>query len=587
MKSITEKKPPQTSPFRITGFLRLPFCKRATKLLLVLMYLVGSTQAVYAQDSMATTSHNLTPTGPGTVKDTVASGLCVFCHTPHNANPTRSLWNRELPGVTYTLYQSSTLQATVDQPTGDSRLCLSCHDGLLAMSNVRVPSTNNFTLGTITGSASLGTDLSDDHPVSLRYDSSLAAQQGELADPQNLSPEIYLEDNQDLQCSACHDPHEAVHPNFLRMDNQFGNLCIACHVLPLWSDSIHATSSATWTGTGSGPWPADGYTTVAENACLNCHRPHAASHPDWLLAQSDEPGNCTICHDGSSAEKDIKTQFLKTYHHPVESNQGTHQPNESPATMESHVSCSDCHDPHDTTSGVSTGLTIAGTQRNVSGVTVAGSVATPATFKYEVCLKCHGLQEPATLGILRAGGTRNIRLKIDSNNPSYHPVAAPGKNMTITGLDPAYTSSSRIDCIDCHNNDAWTAAGTEPRGPHGSTYEWILAQQYKTDDTTSGSTADSELCYSCHDSATLLNSGNFPHDLHVTTDKESCAVCHDAHGSRDNKFLIDFMLQTKIGASVVTASSGGQIQFVPDPLNPGHGSCSLTCHGHDHNPSTY
>ena len=455
------------------------------------------------------------------------------------------------------------------------------------MSNIRWPATNNYTLGNITGSASLGTDLSDDHPVSLRYDSTLATQQGELTDPQNLAPEIHLDENQNLQCSACHDPHEATHPNFLRMDNQFSNLCIACHVLPLWSDSSHATSSATWTGTGSGPWPADGYPTVAENACLNCHRPHAAGHPEWLLAQSDEPGNCTICHDGSSAAKDIKTQFLKTYHHPVESNQGTHQPDESPATMQRHVSCSDCHDPHATKSGVSTDLTIAGTQRNVSGVSIAGTVVKPATYKYEVCLKCHGLQEPGTSGAVRVSGTRNIRLKIDPNNASYHPVAAQGKNSTISGLDPAYSNASQIDCIDCHNNDEWTSGGMQPRGPHGSIYEPILAQQYQTGDPATESAADYALCYSCHDRNTLLTSGSFPHNSHVVTDQASCAVCHDAHGSRDNKFLIDFMVQTKLGAPVVTASSSGQMQFTPDPLNPGHGSCSLTCHGHDHNPSTY
>ena len=586
MKSTSKKSLPQNLSYQKTGYVQFPAIGSAV-ILLVIMYLAGNGQVVNAQSSMAATPHNLTPSGPGTVKETAASGMCVFCHTPHNANPTRGLWNRELPGVTYKLYQSSTLQAVIDQPTGDSRLCLSCHDGLLALGNVRVPADNNFSLDRLTGANSLGTDLSDDHPVSLHYDNSLAALQGELADPMNLEQPIKLDENQDLQCSTCHDPHEAVIPKFLRMDNRFGKLCTVCHTLPLWNDSSHATSSATWTGTGSGPWPQDGYTTVAENACLNCHRPHGAGHPEWLLAQSDEPGNCINCHDGESAEKDIKSQFLKTFHHPIENNQGTHQPNESPAVMQPHVSCSDCHDPHATNSGVSTDLAISGTQRNVSGVTVSGSVAKPATFKYEVCLKCHGLQEPATLGIIRAGGTRNIRLKIDPNNPSYHPVAAQGKNQTINGLDPEFTSSSQIDCIDCHNNDEWTAGGTQPRGPHGSNYEPILTKQYQAGDPATESTADYALCYSCHERTTLLTSGNFPHNSHVVTDQASCAVCHDAHGSRDNKFLIDFMLQSKLGAPVVTDSSGGQLQFVPDPVNPGHGSCSLTCHGHDHNPSSY
>ena len=28
---------------------------------------------------------------------------CTFCHTPHNANPIKALWNRELPANSYKL----------------------------------------------------------------------------------------------------------------------------------------------------------------------------------------------------------------------------------------------------------------------------------------------------------------------------------------------------------------------------------------------------------------------------------------------------------------------------------------------------
>jgi len=558
-------------------------------MLLALLCLTALPRLADAQGGMALTPHNLTPSGPGSVRETAAAGLCVFCHTPHNAKPTRGLWNRALPGVTYTLYQSSTLQAHPDQPTGSSRLCLSCHDGLLALGNVRVPTPgSHFSLGPLTGSSSLGTDLSDDHPISFQYDNTLAARQGELADPLSLASPIRLDENQQLQCSTCHDPHENSHPSFLRVDDRFGNLCTTCHQLPLWNDSSHATSGATWQGTGPGPWPKNAFATVGENACLSCHRPHAAGHPEWLLAQSDEPGNCTICHDGSSAQKDISTQFLKTYHHPIESNQGTHQPNEDPAVMPPHVACSDCHDPHAATTNVSTPLLVSCSQRNVSGVTVAGTQVKAATYKYEICLKCHGLQEPSTAGIQRNSGTRNIRLKIDPSNPSFHPIAEPGKNPGIVGLDPQYTSTSQIDCISCHDNDEWTPAGNQPRGPHGSRYEPILAQQYQTEDPSIESFADYALCYKCHDRTTLLQtSGGFPHNSHVVNDQASCAACHDAHGSRNNKFLIDFMLRTKFGASVVTPSASGKLEFVPDPAQPGHGSCSLNCHGHEHNPSTY
>src|SRR5208337_4703401 len=84
---------------------------------------------VGAQTQVWRTVHNLSANGPGRLHEERAAGVCVFCHTPHDARPTQGLWNRELPAVTYKLYESSTLEAQLKQPTGTSRLCLSCHDG--------------------------------------------------------------------------------------------------------------------------------------------------------------------------------------------------------------------------------------------------------------------------------------------------------------------------------------------------------------------------------------------------------------------------------------------------------------------------
>jgi hypothetical protein len=88
--------------------------------------------------------HNLSTTGPGPVKATVLTEICVFCHTPHNANPAVPLWNQTLSsGVTYLPYTSTTLKATVGLPTGSSKLCLACHDGTVALgstiNNGRIP----------------------------------------------------------------------------------------------------------------------------------------------------------------------------------------------------------------------------------------------------------------------------------------------------------------------------------------------------------------------------------------------------------------------------------------------------------------
>ena len=147
------------------------------------------------------TRHNLSATGPGRVRAGTTE-VCAFCHTPHRAATTRALWSRDLPPVTYTLYTSSTLEATPAQPTGATRLCLSCHDGTTALGLMRTSSgRRRLALGPITGRANLGTDLSDDHPVSFEYTTALARAQGQLVRP----------GHPDQPRSARHHPAAPVH----------------------------------------------------------------------------------------------------------------------------------------------------------------------------------------------------------------------------------------------------------------------------------------------------------------------------------------------------------------------------------------
>jgi len=63
------------------------------------------------------------------------SEICVFCHTPHNANNLGEvygapLWNRRLTDTgSYLMYTSPTMDAScLATPSGVSLACLSCHD---------------------------------------------------------------------------------------------------------------------------------------------------------------------------------------------------------------------------------------------------------------------------------------------------------------------------------------------------------------------------------------------------------------------------------------------------------------------------
>jgi predicted CXXCH cytochrome family protein len=542
-----------------------------------------------SQSGLKDSVHNLTATGPGTVKAPAASQLCVFCHAPHNPSPSRALWNRELPATAYQLYDSSTLEATLNQPTGASRVCLSCHDGTLALGNLRTPPrSGRVSLGPLRGRASLGTDLSDDHPVSFVYDSALALRRGELTHPTGVTGELPVDGTGQLQCTTCHDPHDNPYRKFLRVDDRSGALCTACHRPRHWRGSTHASSPASWRRSGGkSPWPHSPYTNVADNACGNCHRPHAAAHPPRLLSRDREPDVCLVCHDGSVTEHDLDKEFTKISAHRIDASDWIHEPREDPDFMPDHVTCVDCHNPHESSSSPAAAPSVSGRLQGVSGVNQGGSAVRRANYEYEICFKCHGLRNETTQGIARDDNTRNVRLELSPSSRSYHPVTEVGRNPGVRGFTPGYSSTSMIYCTDCHNNDEWTPAGGRPRGAHGSRYQPLLEKEYRTDDPMSESYQSYALCYKCHDRSFLINdqANAFPHGQHVRDEQTSCAVCHDAHGARDNESLINFMRYDESGKSVVDASGSGRLEFVS--LGPGRGQCFLQCHGSNHDPKEY
>jgi hypothetical protein len=296
---------------------------------------------------VASTKHNLSVAGPGTVVSTDQNQVCVFCHTPHGATnlPGAPLWNRDLSTQTYTTYTSSSLDAEIiagqlEQPAGASKLCLSCHDGSMAigmvnvaggevdvnipMSGVGIGGEMPAGAGLQTGfTRNLGTDLTNDHPISLTFDTNLANVDGELRDPAStpevglrspgVKPQFPLEATgpagaPQLQCVSCHDPHladGADGPNkFLRgnrlqqlepvggaFDADADLVCLACHDKDGWVGSVHASSiSADETylpaEAALREFPAN--TSVWQAACLNCHDTHTVHGARRLLREGTD-----------------------------------------------------------------------------------------------------------------------------------------------------------------------------------------------------------------------------------------------------------------------------------------------------------
>jgi hypothetical protein len=179
--------------------------------------------------------------------------ICIVCHTPHNGDTEVTeapLWNHELSFETYNLYSSPTLQATVGQPDGSAKLCLSCHDGTIAVDAYGGQIGTVFMADLGGGHADLTTDLSNDHPISFTYDDALATADGALFPPTSTPADIgsgtftkqgniddtMLEGGTVLQCSSCHSVHNDFvaddaesQEHLLKISIVSSELCLTCH----------------------------------------------------------------------------------------------------------------------------------------------------------------------------------------------------------------------------------------------------------------------------------------------------------------------------------------------------------------------
>ncbi len=194
---------------------------------------------------VAQTLHNLSASGPGDLKAQDETEVCKFCHIPHNAVAPEPLWSHALS--TAARYDTPRVQRAgvaelSPQPDGSSRLCLSCHDGTVALGDLgrsRLPMAGTDRLDRGRRSH-LGTDLSGSHPISIAIPEAgmvrsdgrdmglrpAAAIQGESG--------VRLDANGKLQCTTCHDPHSDRYyqpgsvPRFWVLPT-VTEVCLKCH----------------------------------------------------------------------------------------------------------------------------------------------------------------------------------------------------------------------------------------------------------------------------------------------------------------------------------------------------------------------
>lgn len=588
--------------------------------------------AIPANTSVMDSLHNLSATGPGKIKSQSTDQVCVFCHTPHRPALGPGLWNKPVNQASITTYQSSTAKAVPREPTGTSALCLTCHDGTIALGEMLRPprgrgNANNSDLrGTfLRGRSGFGTNLSNHHPIGFEYDLTLKNANSGLVHPSTVDLPMTAGE---MECTVCHDPHSSNFPPFLHKPSLNGELCLTCHIQSgenwEWSNSAHAES--TITPRSGNPWserkPEWAGKTVAENACENCHATHNAATPARLIKDREER-TCFRCHNGSVAEFNIQAETQKFYRHPVErSSIGIHDASKREFFRSTplHVECEDCHNPHATRKDLpmisfNPGNPYAqnhteppyanGSIAGVAGIDINGQHKGEIEYEYEMCFKCHGVPGNSSCDnrrcstatnyqMSRQDNVYNLREKLDPSNPSlisYHPVTSndPSNDTEVPSLrfdTPLRRDGGQIYCGDCHGSENSPAAGgSGPAGPHGSQNESMLALSYDLSRSTGQSGA---LCLKCHDAGNLFNNESFLHREHVLEQGASCATCHDPHGSSAFPHLINFLVSSSASGQLqVITGTGSYDQPTWEDNGRYSGTCYLNCHGTVHDGSSY
>ena len=460
-------------------------------------------------------------------------------------------------------------------------------------------------------------------------------------------PGLPLDGQSELRCMTCHSPHftdsggaNGGQGDGYLLRTSINDLCLECHTLSDQASGSHfdPSSGLLWPGGQYGSsFPA--HSAERRGACVNCHWPHGwpddADPPQdyarlWVerydtAADGTDPADaedlCFTCHDGSPAGTDIRGEFQKgtngteVFHHPV---------SDPEQTSGRSVECVNCHNPH----RARPDNKLAG----VTGVSLAGNPVGPGTaddrdlVQYELCLKCHG----DTFNGARAE-TTNKRLDFQTTNSAVHPIAGPGQNQS-SNLNAAFrgglTTSSTVECTDCHNNEATADAfgpasnsTSSPQGPHGSTNAAIRRGQYRatylaSEGPNNYNRSNFELCFLCHDPARLVEArkrdDNPPartnfyddidgrdnlHEVHlvdrISDTRATCKNCHyNVHSNRtanNTQYNIDGVIYDSPPDTVKTHL----VSFSPD-ITPRGGRakpewwintatrqrrCYLDCHG--------
>jgi len=391
-------------------------------------------------------------------------------------------------------------------------------------------------------------------------------------------------------CAACHRSHTSQNDNLLKATVPQSTLCFSCH-----------------DGTGAN------YNVAAE-----------FSEIPVTVPANDPATSSFYSHPATTASTHTSAQV-----------------DEFAGVPNRHSECSDCHNPHTVSAAAPTesgsGWTASGALTGASGVAASTPLAwkNPIGFEYELCLKCHSRYTQLLSYSKESYKKTDKAAEFDPvANASYHPVEAPGKN-TTTAMEQSlaggslwqFTTTSTIRCVNCHGDYRSVAGTPTPAAdarlaPHTSRYRGLLIANYRDRDLKPRddpyTSTDFTLCYLCHSEAPFSTSSdlgrddtNFPlhakHLVRIATPGSDtsldiddildpgrgnaiCAECHyRLHGTSLAPWAANRGYSRGVNFAPDVQPRSGQTPPQTNPLwsGPTSRTCSLICHGKDHNAEIY
>ena len=295
------------------------------------------------------------------------------------------------------------------------------------------------------------------------------------------------------------------------------------------------------------------------------------------------------------------------------------------------------------------GWTASGALKGASGVSVVNGPAGTApaytlnptsTLEYQLCFKCHSgwTDLPARDPAHPSRWAIDKAIETNPANLSYHPIQAAGTNQTsamaasLAGTSPyklwSLETTSTVRCVSCHGDPA-KATPANPPDPgerltaHAGPTRGLLMASYRTGEIVAGDLSgalkpsgqdyrpgDFALCYQCHaeepfvdvtadptatsnfsyhgyHTAALASEGTGGQDIEGPGDGQGNAICAECHyrthgttdavnGQAPAARLVNF-------APNVTGFRG-VISWTGTATG---GSCTLVCHGRNHNNLGY